>query len=77
LDILRQIKKFDNISFWGAEYIIIKEVNNNFYIGFKKKKQFDIQLFNPQDFLKIFPYYEIFKIYSTRFLFYIEKPNSL
>ena len=78
LDTLRNLKNTKNILKLEAQFIIIKEVSNNFYVRRKRRKAgIDFQLYSPYDYLKIFPEYSVLRIYSSKFLFHIEKPNFL
>jgi hypothetical protein len=78
LDTLRFLKSVKNILKLEAQFIIIKEVSNNFYIRRKRRKAgIYFQLYSPCDYLKIFPEYSVLRIYSSKFLFHVEKTNFL
>lgn len=74
LDNLRYIKN-DSISRLNVEFIIIKDKSNNFYWRYKRpnnRMPFEIQLYSPCDYLKIFPEYSVLRIYSSKFLFHVK-----
>lgn len=75
LDTLRYIKKVEAILRLNAEFIIIKELSNNFHIRSKRKGQYDIHIFTPLDLLYVFNKYYILRIYSTKFVFHIKNPS--
>jgi SAM-dependent methyltransferase len=78
LDTLRNMKSVKNILKLEPHFIIIIEVSNNFYIRRKRRKEWmDLHLYSPCDYLKIFPEYSVIRIYSSKFLFHVEKPNFL
>lgn len=68
------VGKLNNL---GAYFFIIKEVANNLYIRRKRKGEFDVKLYSLADYEKIYPDYKIIRIYSPKFIFKIENPNSL
>jgi SAM-dependent methyltransferase len=76
---LRHIRKPERFSRLAPKYILIQEVSNNFFLRYKRKK--DIQdgnfLWSPQNLLNSFPSYFVRSIYSTKFLFKIDNPNSI
>lgn len=77
LDTLRHIEKFENLNNLKAEMLIIKEVSDNYYMRRRRRTQFDVKLWKPSDYEEKFPSYKISRIYSSKFLFKIKKPNGL
>jgi len=75
LDTLRYITHINWVSRLNPQFIIIKEVNNNFVMRYTRKNQFDVRLYSIFDLLKLFPSYKIFYLYSSKYIFALKNPS--
>ncbi len=57
-------------------FIIVKEVSNSYLMRYKRRDQSDIGLISPTQLLMLFPKYEAYKIYVSRFLANFVNPGK-
>lgn len=76
---LRYIKNPERLSLLSPKYFLIQEVSNNILLRYLRKN--DISdgnyLWSPSNLLNAFPSYFVRSIWSTKFLFKIDKPNMI
>ena len=75
LDTLRYIAEPMKLGELGAQYLIIKEVSNNAVIRYMRKDQKDPPRYTPANVSRLFPAYRVERIYASRFLFSVSRPN--
>jgi 2-polyprenyl-3-methyl-5-hydroxy-6-metoxy-1,4-benzoquinol methylase len=73
---LRHITRVDHLLLLRPRWFLIQEGGDNFLIRFKRRRERDIRLWSPADLLGAFPGYFARRIWSTRFLFKVDRPGA-
>lgn len=76
LDTLRHIINPNNLLHYHFEFVVIKEVCNNYYIR-KQRKTFtaDYKIYTPLDCCRLFYNYDAHIIFPSKYLFKIKRPS--
>jgi hypothetical protein len=77
LDTLRYVLEPQKLERLGAHYLIIKEVSGNPIMMRLRKDESDTALYTPARLTRLFPSYCLERIYGSRFLFSVSRPNPL
>jgi hypothetical protein len=77
LDTLRHMAEPRKLESLGAQNLIIKEVSGNPIMRHLRKDENDTALYTPAKLARLFPAYRLERIYASRFLFSVSRPNPL
>jgi SAM-dependent methyltransferase len=75
LDTLRYMAEPQKLESLGAQHLIIKEVSGNPIMRHWRKDENDTALYTPAKLARLFPAYRLERIYASRFLFSVSRPN--
>jgi hypothetical protein len=77
LDTLRYFPEPMKLGALNPQYLIIKEVSGNPVMRHKRRGQNDVALYTPARLTRLFPAYRLERLYASRFLFSVSRPNPL